>query len=673
MRIDKQLGIKDCGIYVLQAYAKHFYNKKCDINYLKLNAEYDANGISLSSFESLANKIGLNVNILEGDFDSLIKLNDVKNIATILNIEGFLHYVIILKKDDKSFTIIDSVRGKFKMSVKEFEESYNGFIITIEKSNIRVDFPKQNYHLKIAMPMHYIILCIMLNTIVSCLSFGGSFYLKFIFDAIWQYNKELSILKIFVLFLWLFILKIVCSMLSAFFNNKISLDYERNISIEIFENLNNCKQKDIEILNKNEFYQHLMLASPVAKYKANIIVFLVNSISSLVAAFILLFLINYYILIVSIATTALIFSINLISNFFIHKKYPAFIKSQEQWIEVMGAVFSDPTERKNKYLKNKNQKLFFNSIKNIKDSAKYINSWKESKSRIIDLIFNFSQMLIILIGVMFFIREKMPFGNILLLSSISIFLNNPLVNISSLISEMNINKTNITMIKFLLKLPKEVQGKMIIRNNLDCIVFENVNFKYANKFIVKNFSWIIKQNTIIKGNNGSGKSTILKLLYGLYKPQNGKISFNNINLEELNFDNLRSNIYFNFKNEINHGGKVIDLICLNNDDFLKTFKVNYEKYELWKVFQIANLNPYQSINLNADNLSLGQKHLISIFRLFITEYKLILLDEAFENISSDIFELLKDKIIDFQNKAIFVEISHSNKYINNNAKVMTVF
>jgi hypothetical protein len=65
------------------------------------------------------------------------------------------------------------------------------------------------------------------------------------------------------------------------------------------------------------------------------------------------------------------------------------------------------------------------------------------------------------------------------------------------------------------------------------------------------------------------------------------------------------------------------------------------------------------------NLSSGQRQLINLLQLFCFSYDLILLDEAFENISIDVFAKLKDAIKDFQSEALFIEISHSKKYINN--------
>lgn len=76
-----------------------------------------------------------------------------------------------------------------------------------------------------------------------------------------------------------------------------------------------------------------------------------------------------------------------------------------------------------------------------------------------------------------------------------------------------------------------------------------------------------------------------------------------------------------------------------------------------------NLSKNQIIESNGSNLSSGQKQLIIILKLFVKKYDAILLDEIFENIDKNLFFNLKEKILDFQNDAIFIEISHNNNYL----------
>ncbi|MBU1245614.1 MAG: ABC transporter ATP-binding protein/permease [Nanoarchaeota archaeon] len=76
------------------------------------------------------------------------------------------------------------------------------------------------------------------------------------------------------------------------------------------------------------------------------------------------------------------------------------------------------------------------------------------------------------------------------------------------------------------------------------IEFRNVSFKYKNKEVLKNFNLKIIRNSRIGlvGMSGSGKSTIIKLLIGLYKPSNGKILVDGVNMKKFSSDSIINEI-----------------------------------------------------------------------------------------------------------------------------------
>lgn len=75
---------------------------------------------------------------------------------------------------------------------------------------------------------------------------------------------------------------------------------------------------------------------------------------------------------------------------------------------------------------------------------------------------------------------------------------------------------------------------------------------------------------------------------------------------------------------------------------------------------------------NAKKFSSGQKQIINCLQLLTKNFDLILLDEAFENISQENFKILKKIIKDFQKDAIFIEVSHSKRYLFSDSRVINV-
>ena len=84
--------------------------------------------------------------------------------------------------------------------------------------------------------------------------------------------------------------------------------------------------------------------------------------------------------------------------------------------------------------------------------------------------------------------------------------------------------------------------------NIRTLSFKNVAFQHqtASQKAINNISFDVKIGETIAfvGPSGSGKSTLMKLLVGLYRPQEGKIFYNNLDETELRFDDLRNQIGF---------------------------------------------------------------------------------------------------------------------------------
>ena len=96
------------------------------------------------------------------------------------------------------------------------------------------------------------------------------------------------------------------------------------------------------------------------------------------------------------------------------------------------------------------------------------------------------------------------------------------------------------------------------------IEFVNVSFKYpsSENYALKNVSFKINpgEKFALVGINGSGKSTIVKLLSGLYTPEEGNIYINGINLKDLNLQNYRDHIAVVFQDVNLYAASVLENI-----------------------------------------------------------------------------------------------------------------
>ena len=211
---------------------------------------------------------------------------------------------------------------------------------------------------------------------------------------------------------------------------------------------------------------------------------------------------------------------------------------------------------------------------------------------------------------------------------------------------------------------EEHDGKLSLKLNSD-IIFDKVTFGHTNKKIIKELSIKFKNKKInmVSGKSGCGKTTIVDLIIGLYKPDGGQILINNTPLNKININHWRKQI-----------GYVPQETILLNDSILEniTLGSKYKKKDLYfalkaaEMDQFVNLLPKKLNSVIGERgvmLSGGQRQRISIARALLRKPKLIILDEATANLDP-LTEMKICKILKkISRKIMIITISHNQRLV----------
>ncbi|MDN5341221.1 ATP-binding cassette domain-containing protein [Oceanotoga sp. DSM 15011] len=152
---------------------------------------------------------------------------------------------------------------------------------------------------------------------------------------------------------------------------------------------------------------------------------------------------------------------------------------------------------------------------------------------------------------------------------------------------------------------------------------KNIEFDYNENKILKNISLEFKKGEFVGlvGDNGSGKSTLMKILSGIYEPKNGKIIYEN---EELNIKN-RTKIGYVFQNPENQiVGVTVDediAFGLENTGVPREEMIKKIKWAL----DVVGLNEKEKADPNT--LSGGQKQRLAIASIVAMDPSIIFMDE----------------------------------------------
>lgn len=181
---------------------------------------------------------------------------------------------------------------------------------------------------------------------------------------------------------------------------------------------------------------------------------------------------------------------------------------------------------------------------------------------------------------------------------------------------------------------ENLDGEKIDYNNLS---LENVDFSYDNNKLINDFNLTLNLNEVtgLSGKSGCGKSTILKLIMRFFDPDEGKITFNNKNLKDINTYNLRENISYASQETHLFKGTIRDNLLIA--------KENATEEELIEASKKANIYEFiESLEKGFDTqiinenklLSTGQMQRLALARMFLRNAKLYILDEPTANIDA---------------------------------------
>ncbi len=188
---------------------------------------------------------------------------------------------------------------------------------------------------------------------------------------------------------------------------------------------------------------------------------------------------------------------------------------------------------------------------------------------------------------------------------------------------------------------------------------ENISKSLGDKLLIKNFSIrILQQDKIaIVGKNGTGKSTLLKLLLGQIDVDNGKIKRGDFKIGY--FDQQRA--------MLDDDKNLIETFCPNGGDRVEVRGKNMHVYGYLKNF----LFPKEYLDKKIGVLSGGEKNRVALALLFTKKYDCLILDEPTNDLDIATINILEEYLQSFDGALIFV--SHDRYFVDKIAKKLLIF
>ena len=192
------------------------------------------------------------------------------------------------------------------------------------------------------------------------------------------------------------------------------------------------------------------------------------------------------------------------------------------------------------------------------------------------------------------------------------------------------------------------------------ILFKNVDYGYSDKLIIEDLSFEIKKNSSVAfvGESGSGKSTIIKLIMGLLKYEEGSILIDDVELSKLDLNSFYDKVSY-----VSQEAPIFDGTLREN----LVFDKDVSDDEILRVLDLVCLNKFYSrlsegldteLGEKGIRMSGGERQRVALARLFFDDAKIIILDEAtsaMDNITEK--EVMENVLRELDSKTLIV-IAH---------------
>ncbi len=281
------------------------------------------------------------------------------------------------------------------------------------------------------------------------------------------------------------------------------------------------------------------------------------------------------------------------------------------------------------------------------------------------LVNTLRQVILFLLMYLIF-KDSMQPHEMVTMQFFSFFIFGPLQEIGNIILSYREAEASIgNYHKLMEKEPEKVPEVPIQLGDIESLQFKQVGFQHitAKQKAIDYISFSVHRGETVAfvGPSGSGKTTLMKLLVGLYRPQEGKILYNGLDENEINFDDLRKQIGFVTQDTQLFSGTIKEnLLFVNPSATEEELQQALDKASCHSLLKRADNGINSVIGEGGLKLSGGEKQRISIARALLRNPRLLLFDEATSALDSITEEEITETIrsISARKEQITLLIAH---------------
>lgn len=209
---------------------------------------------------------------------------------------------------------------------------------------------------------------------------------------------------------------------------------------------------------------------------------------------------------------------------------------------------------------------------------------------------------------------------------------------------------------------EDKSGDITLENTTGVVTFRNVNFSYQKeKQVLYDFNLEVKagQKVALVGATGSGKTTVVNLLMRFYDIDGGEILIDGVNIKDMNIQSLRDNTGIVLQDTILFSDTIKNNLMYSKEDATMEELVEATKISnSYGMIKRLKKGFESKLAESGQNISQGQRQLLSIARAFLKNPTILILDEATSSVDTRTEKHIQDAMLNLMKNRTSLIIAH---------------
>lgn len=631
----RQMTAVECGAACV-AMILNYYGYATGAGEVLARCGVGRDGLTALEIVRVARLYGLRVRTVSLDLDDFRFVS----LPAIVHWE-FNHFLVVERWSRARVEVVDPALGRRTLTPAEFDEGFTGVAIMLEPGaqfEQKAPAPSLSLraYLRSFLRMRVVVGQILgTSLLLQILGLGGPLLTEVVVDRILPARDANMLITLALGMLILVLMQGIAAFLRSSLLLYLQTRLDTNMMLNFFEHLLSLPYRFFQLRLSGDLLARMNSNLAIRDVLTNQMISTLLDGSTVVLSFLILFSLSKSIaglaLLLGLAQVALLLLTAPAVRRLTRRDLEAQGKTQGYMNEVLAGIATIKAAGAEQRVFNRWESHFFNEM-NISLRLNYLSALVSNLFGIINVI---SPLLLLWVGSLQVIAGTMSIGTMLALNALAVQFLVPLTALAGGVQELQIARAHFARLADVVGTqPEQDLASVRTPHRLSGqIELKHVSFRYDQQgpLILQDINLRIYpgQKVALVGRSGSGKSTLGKLLVGLITPTAGVILFDNLPLEQLNYQEVRSQFGSVLQESFVFSGSVKENISLNNPS-LDIGRVQ-EAAQLAAIADDVEKMPmgYETIvSEGGSAFSGGQRQRLALARALAHHPSLLLLDEA---------------------------------------------